>query len=159
MEQELMLKCFICFVSDSGLGAPTAYSGSVHTSSGSRDYDDGGSQRKFNLDGLPRFDKNFYKESPAVRAMTEEEVNEYRQRREITVEGRDVPKPVTSFHDVGFPGTLFLILFQFHWLSSFHLVWLWVVNFSSFMAWVFSLVSFCPNLCQETVIKRDYWFQ
>lgn len=38
-------------------------------------------------------------------AMTEREVEEYRQRREITVEGRDVPKPVKSFRDVGFPGT------------------------------------------------------
>ncbi|MBA0695665.1 hypothetical protein Goari_002275, partial [Gossypium aridum] len=35
--------------------------------------------------------------------MSEMEVEEYRQRREITVEGRDVPKPVKSFADVGFP--------------------------------------------------------
>lgn len=37
-------------------------------------------------------------------AMSESEVEEYRRRREITVEGRDVPKPVKSFKDVGFPG-------------------------------------------------------
>lgn len=36
--------------------------------------------------------------------MSESEVEEYRRRREITVEGRDVPKPVKSFKDVGFPG-------------------------------------------------------
>ncbi|KHN25107.1 DEAD-box ATP-dependent RNA helicase 20 [Glycine soja] len=35
--------------------------------------------------------------------MTDAEVNEYRQQREITVEGRDIPKPVKSFHDAGFP--------------------------------------------------------
>ncbi|KAI4355518.1 hypothetical protein L6164_004282 [Bauhinia variegata] len=89
--------------SDSGLGAPTGYGGSVNSSSSRRDYDDPGSPRKVSLDGLPRFEKNFYNESPSVKAMTEAEVNEYRQRREITVEGRDVPKPVKSFHDVGFP--------------------------------------------------------
>ncbi|XP_066316953.1 DEAD-box ATP-dependent RNA helicase 20-like isoform X2 [Miscanthus floridulus] len=55
------------------------------------------------LDGLPRFEKNFYVESPAVAGMTEEEVEAYRRRREITVEGRDVPKPVLEFRDVGFP--------------------------------------------------------
>ncbi|RYQ98339.1 hypothetical protein Ahy_B08g094393 isoform B [Arachis hypogaea] len=88
--------------SDSGLGAPPA-SASASASS-RRDYDDGGaSPRKLNLDGLPHFEKNFYHESPSVRAMTESEVDDYRLRREITVEGRDVPKPVKSFHDVGFP--------------------------------------------------------
>ncbi|KAL5160278.1 DEAD-box ATP-dependent RNA helicase 20 [Glycine soja] len=91
--------------SDSGLGAPTGFGGSVqHSSSNRRDYDDGGSpKRNLSLDGLPHFEKNFYVESPAVRAMTDAEVNEYRQQREITVEGRDIPKPVKSFHDAGFP--------------------------------------------------------
>ncbi|RZC02347.1 DEAD-box ATP-dependent RNA helicase 20, partial [Glycine soja] len=90
---------------DSGLGAPTGFGGSVqHSSSNRRDYDDGGSpKRNLSLDGLPHFEKNFYIESPAVRAMTDAEVNEYRQQREITVEGRDIPKPVKSFHDAGFP--------------------------------------------------------
>lgn len=36
--------------------------------------------------------------------MSEKEVDEYRLQREITVEGRDVPKPIKSFEDVGFPG-------------------------------------------------------
>ncbi|XP_040941962.1 uncharacterized protein [Gossypium hirsutum] len=35
--------------------------------------------------------------------MSEMEVEEYRQKREIMVEGRDVPKPVKSFANVGFP--------------------------------------------------------
>ncbi|KAF7035295.1 hypothetical protein CFC21_046205 [Triticum aestivum] len=55
------------------------------------------------LDGLPRFEKNFYVEVPAVAGMTAEEVEAYRRRREITVEGNDVPKPVRDFRDVGFP--------------------------------------------------------
>nr|CAB3471864.1 unnamed protein product [Digitaria exilis] len=61
------------------------------------------------LDGLPRFEKNFYVESPAVAGMTEDEVEAYRRRREITVEGRDVPKPVRDFRDVGFPGVEIVI--------------------------------------------------
>jgi ATP-dependent RNA helicase DDX5/DBP2 len=76
------------------------------------------------LDGLTPFEKNFYVESPSVAAMSDKEVEEYRLRREITVEGRDVPKPVKSFRDVGFPGnllvekcplfSLFEVLFRFH---------------------------------------------
>lgn len=67
------------------------------------------------MDGLPHFEKNFYSESPSVRAMTEAEVTEYRLRREITVEGKDVPKPVKSFSDAAFPGTqLYLCLFNFN---------------------------------------------
>ena len=41
--------------------------------------------------------------------MTEDEVEAYRRRREITVEGRDVPKPVRDFRDVGFPGMMRLL--------------------------------------------------
>jgi ATP-dependent RNA helicase DDX5/DBP2 len=58
------------------------------------------------LDGLPRFEKNFYAESPVVASMTDDEVMAYRRLREITVEGRDVPKPVRDFRDVGFPGMI-----------------------------------------------------
>lgn len=65
------------------------------------------------LDGLPRFEKNFYVESPSVAGMTEEEVEAYRRRREITVEGRDVPKPVLEFRDVGFPGMIVRLLLPF----------------------------------------------
>lgn len=85
--------------SDSGFGGSSTY----RSTSDKRDYDGGESPRKSDLDGLTPFEKNFYVESPYVAAMTEREVEEYRLRREITVEGRDVPKPVQSFKDVGFP--------------------------------------------------------
>ncbi|XP_028549642.1 DEAD-box ATP-dependent RNA helicase 20 isoform X1 [Dendrobium catenatum] len=55
------------------------------------------------LDGLVPFEKNFYKESPSVSSMTEADVEEYRRKREITVEGRDVPRPIREFRDIGFP--------------------------------------------------------
>ncbi|KAE8667116.1 DEAD-box ATP-dependent RNA helicase 20 [Hibiscus syriacus] len=89
--------------SGSGFGGASAYGGSVRPLSSRRDYDAAEPPRKLDLDGLTPFEKNFYVESPSVAAMSETEVEEYRKRREITVEGRDVPKPVKSFADVGFP--------------------------------------------------------
>lgn len=88
--------------SDSGFGV-TGYGGSGRSSSSKKDYDGAESPRKFDLDGLTPFEKNFYVESPEVERMSEKEVEEYRQRREITIEGRDVPKPIKSFRDTGFP--------------------------------------------------------
>ncbi|KAK1265310.1 DEAD-box ATP-dependent RNA helicase 20 [Acorus gramineus] len=58
---------------------------------------------KQELDGLTPFEKNFYRESPSVAAMTESDVEAYRKRRQITVEGRDVPKPISNFRDLSFP--------------------------------------------------------
>merc|ERR1712142_944626 len=65
----------------------------------------GSSLRKPNWDmnALPRFEKNFYRESPAVQARSIQEVEAYRQSKEITVQGRNVPKPVTTFEDLLLP--------------------------------------------------------
>mmetsp|Transcript_756 Transcript_756/g.2668 ORF Transcript_756/g.2668 Transcript_756/m.2668 type:complete len:419 (+) Transcript_756:113-1369(+) len=52
---------------------------------------------------LIKFDKNFYLEHPDVAARTQQEVDAYRVKKEITVEGADVPKPVTSFDEASFP--------------------------------------------------------
>lgn len=57
-----------------------------------------------NFDNLPHLEKNFYLEHPAVSAMSDTEVKEYRQRRDITVEGENVPKPVRTFEEASFPG-------------------------------------------------------
>ena len=63
---------------------------------------------------LVPFKKDFYVESPSVQAMSDQEVAMYRARREITVEGHDVPKPVRMFHEVGFPG---ILLLSFLWVA------------------------------------------
>ncbi|XP_009367550.2 DEAD-box ATP-dependent RNA helicase 20 isoform X1 [Pyrus x bretschneideri] len=89
--------------SDSGFGGATGYGGSTRSSSSRRENDGAESPGKLDLDGLIPFEKNFYVESPEVEKMSEVEVEEYRKRREITVEGRDVPKPIKSFRDTGFP--------------------------------------------------------
>ena len=90
--------------SDLGFGGGSRYDSGGGRSSSSK-IDGLESPRKPDLDGLTPFEKNFYVESPAVVAMSEKEVEQYREQREITVEGRDVPKPVTNFRDVGLPGT------------------------------------------------------
>ncbi|KAJ0759630.1 putative RNA helicase [Helianthus annuus] len=83
--------------SDSGLGG-------YNSSSSKRDYESTEPQKKVDLDGLIPFEKNFYVESPNIAKMSESEVEEYRAKREITVEGRDVPKPIKTFSDARFPG-------------------------------------------------------
>ena len=84
----------LCLFSDSGFGGASGYGSTVRSSSSKRDYDVAEPPRKLDLDGLTPFEKNFYVESPSVAAMSEKEVEEYRLQREITVEGRDVPKEV-----------------------------------------------------------------
>ncbi|KAG2728823.1 hypothetical protein I3760_01G222100 [Carya illinoinensis] len=93
---------------DSGFGGSMGFSGSVRSSLSRNNYEGAESPRKLDLDGLTPFEKNFYVESSSVTAMSDREVDEYRQRREITIEGRDIPKPVTSFRDVGFPDYVML---------------------------------------------------
>jgi len=89
---------------------------------------DGGSSRddlnnitlpKQSFKNLVPFEKNFYVECPAVRAMTEQEVMHYRASREITVQGHDVPKPVRMFHEANFPGILLLYSFALPFLFLF----------------------------------------
>ncbi|KAL2555558.1 DEAD-box ATP-dependent RNA helicase 20 [Forsythia ovata] len=83
---------------DSGFSRGSSYRSSSLLSI-KRDYEGASDvpQRKLDLDGLTPFEKNFYVESLSMAAMSKSEFDEYRQRREITVEGKDVPKPVKSF--------------------------------------------------------------
>jgi ATP-dependent RNA helicase DDX5/DBP2 len=53
---------------------------------------------------LQTFEKNFYREHPDVAARPSSEVEEYRRKHHMNVVGTDVPKPVTSFDEAGFPG-------------------------------------------------------
>ncbi|KAI3512545.1 hypothetical protein L1887_19861 [Cichorium endivia] len=88
--------------SDSGFSGGSGLS-AYNSSSSKKELESSEPPRKVDLDGLTPFEKNFYVESPAVAKMSESEVEEYRTRREITVEGRDVPKPVKTFSDARFP--------------------------------------------------------
>ncbi|KAL8141987.1 hypothetical protein V2J09_015019 [Rumex salicifolius] len=52
---------------------------------------------------LVPFEKSFYVECSSVQAMSDQDVMLYRGRRDITVEGQDVPRPIRLFHEAGFP--------------------------------------------------------
>ncbi|WOL03649.1 protein SON [Canna indica] len=69
----------------------------------SRDDLDTLSLPKQNFHDLIPFEKNFYVESPSVQAMSEQDAMLYRRGRDITVEGRDIPKPIRLFHEANFP--------------------------------------------------------
>ncbi|XP_071733928.1 DEAD-box ATP-dependent RNA helicase 20-like [Rutidosis leptorrhynchoides] len=95
---------------DGGRGRGRSFGGGG--GGGGRDGRSGGSKGDLDSIALPKqdfgnlvpFEKNFYIESPSVRDMNDHEVEIYRERREITVEGLDVPKPIRMFHEAGFPG-------------------------------------------------------
>lgn len=61
---------------------------------------------RWDMNSLPRFEKNFYREHPNVQARSIEEVNEYRNAKEITVSGRNCPKPIPSFEELMLPDYL-----------------------------------------------------
>lgn len=52
---------------------------------------------------MPKFEKSFYKEDPIVSSRSEREVADFRQIKEITVAGKNIPRPVQTFDEAGFP--------------------------------------------------------
>ncbi|SSD59125.1 probable ATP-dependent RNA helicase DBP2 [Saccharomycodes ludwigii] len=57
----------------------------------------------WDLDTLPKFEKNFYSEDPKVAARSDAEIAEFRKENEMTIYGHDIPKPITTFDEAGFP--------------------------------------------------------
>jgi ATP-dependent RNA helicase DDX5/DBP2 len=60
-------------------------------------------EQHFDLNTLPKFEKSFYKEDPAVASRSQAQVEAFRRQQAITVAGRSVPKPVETFDEAGFP--------------------------------------------------------
>ena len=56
------------------------------------------------MTSLPKFEKSFYKEAPTVAERTQAEVDEFRKTHQIAIQGKNVPKPVETFDEAGFPG-------------------------------------------------------
>ncbi|KAF6718923.1 putative ATP-dependent RNA helicase DDX5 [Oryzias melastigma] len=96
---------------DRGYGGPPRFGGGGGGGGGNR----GGPPGKFgnpgerlrkkhwNLDELPKFQKNFYQEHPDVTHRPIQEVEQYRRSKEVTVKGRDCPKPIIKFNEAAFP--------------------------------------------------------
>ena len=60
-------------------------------------------QQNWDPNTLPKFDKSFYKEDAAVSGRSEAEVEAFRKTAEITIHGKNVPRPVETFDEAGFP--------------------------------------------------------
>ncbi|XP_059211647.1 probable ATP-dependent RNA helicase DDX17 [Centropristis striata] len=69
-------------------------------------------KKRWNLDELPKFEKNFYTEHPEVQHMSQYEMEEFRRKKEITVRGTGCPKAVTAFHHAQFPQYVNEVLIQ-----------------------------------------------
>lgn len=52
---------------------------------------------------LPKFEKNFYQEIGVVANRSREEVDGFREKHEIAVEGENIPHPITTFGEACFP--------------------------------------------------------
>ncbi|XP_026862421.1 probable ATP-dependent RNA helicase DDX5 isoform X1 [Electrophorus electricus] len=72
-------------------------------------------KKHWNLDELPKFEKNFYKEHPDVARRSLQEVEQYRRSKEITVKGRDCPTPTIGFHEASFPSYVMEVINKQNW--------------------------------------------
>ncbi|GAX72837.1 hypothetical protein CEUSTIGMA_g292.t1 [Chlamydomonas eustigma] len=83
---------------------------SSHTSFGYSPYGNSGNKAlesklksRPDFSNLPAFEKNFYLEHPNVKARSNEEIEEYRKKKNIHISGDGVPKPVYTFEEASFP--------------------------------------------------------
>ncbi|XP_028300795.1 probable ATP-dependent RNA helicase DDX5 [Gouania willdenowi] len=74
-------------------------------------------KKHWNLDELPKFQKNFYQEHPDVGHRPLQEVDQYRRNKEVTVKGRDCPKPIMKFHEAAFPSYVMDIIVKQNWIE------------------------------------------
>ncbi|KAM0694706.1 hypothetical protein Q7P36_005062 [Cladosporium allicinum] len=61
-------------------------------------------QQNYDVNTLPKFEKAFYKEDPAVTARSQADVDKFRADNAMTLAGTDIPRPVETFDEAGFPG-------------------------------------------------------
>ncbi|KAF7587262.1 ATP-dependent RNA helicase dbp2 [Aspergillus hancockii] len=60
-------------------------------------------KQDWDLDSLPKFEKSFYKEHPDVANRSQREVDEFRKTHDMAIQGKNVPRPVETFDEAGFP--------------------------------------------------------
>uniref|UniRef100_A0ABM5FNY4 RNA helicase n=1 Tax=Pogona vitticeps TaxID=103695 RepID=A0ABM5FNY4_9SAUR len=97
---------------DRGFGGPR-FGGSRGGSLGGKKFGNPGeklTKKKWNLDELPKFEKNFYQEHPDVARRPMQEIEQYRASKEITVKGHNCPKPVMNFYEANFPANVMEVI-------------------------------------------------
>jgi len=60
-------------------------------------------KQNWDLSTMPKFEKHFYQEHPTVESRSLAEVEKFRRDHSIAIAGSDVPKPVETFDEAGFP--------------------------------------------------------
>ncbi|KAF5620521.1 ATP-dependent RNA helicase DBP2 [Fusarium sp. NRRL 52700] len=59
--------------------------------------------QEWDVTTLPKFEKSFYKEHPDVTNRSDADVEAFRRKHQMTIAGKDVPRPVETFDEAGFP--------------------------------------------------------
>eukprot|EP00117_Sycon_ciliatum_P042333 scpid63657/ scgid30812/ Probable ATP-dependent RNA helicase DDX17; DEAD box protein 17 len=65
---------------------------------------------RWDLSTLPRFEKNFYRESPDIANRSQQQVEAFRGKHEITTRGNAVARPIQEFAEATFPDYVFNVL-------------------------------------------------
>lgn len=58
---------------------------------------------------LKNFEKNFYHESSIVQNRSSNDIQQFLNNNQITIEGK-APRPVFNFNEINFPGNKFIYL-------------------------------------------------
>ena len=58
---------------------------------------------EWDLSRLIPFQKDFYREHPAISELSPEEVEELRRQLKVTLKGPNLPRPVRTFEEASFP--------------------------------------------------------
>ncbi|XP_013172355.1 PREDICTED: ATP-dependent RNA helicase p62 isoform X2 [Papilio xuthus] len=88
-----------------GGGGGSRFGNSGGYGGGKKEFSGGQNMRRPNWDtmSLQPFNKNFYNPPPEVLKRSSYEVEEYRNKHEITVSGLDIPNPIQHFEEGNFP--------------------------------------------------------
>lgn len=87
------------------------YGGQQRQSYGRRDDIDFQYSQNPKFDSL-KFEKNFYSEHPDVKNLTQEDVKQFRSEHQMVMTGENIPRPMTSFAQAGFPQAVNSLLAQ-----------------------------------------------
>jgi len=60
---------------------------------------------------LPPIKKNLYREHASITRREQSEILEWLRTTEVTLEGDNIPRPISEFHESGFPRLFLIYLF------------------------------------------------
>lgn len=69
----------------------------------------------WNREDLVKFRKDFYRECTAVRNRSSRETEKFLNKSKITIDGKNVPKPVFTFSEAGFPNSVIEVIENNKW--------------------------------------------